>query len=943
MKLTCTVMAFVFLAGMGLPDQTATAQEKRIVVTSENKPSRAVREMAAERRAPSFSNLVYVVPNKTRGESTRTIEKAYDGPDPVLQSVIGNAPGVIDVNFDGADNNDNQDQVGFRVAPPDTDGDVGPNHYVQMINLVTTIYDKSGNVLLGPVPTNTFWSGFGGLCETTNQGDPIVLYDELADRWLISQFAFDDGFTTFAQCVAVSQTGDPTGAYNRYAFSFDAIGFPDYPKHGIMGDSYTLMVNVFEPPLFFFSGSGLAALDRDAMIAGQPATMSYFGLGAAEFGFVAGDIDGASVDMNPTFATAMSNSNQFDIWEIDVDWSNPGAATVSQVAAIPVSAFDSDLCAASREACIPSPGGTSYEAIADRLMHRLNIRDFGTHQSMIATHTVDVGSGRAGIRWYELRNTGSGWSLYQEGTFAPDDGLHRWMGSAAINAAGDIAIGYSVSSSTVNPEIRFTGQTAANSGSGELDVDETTIVTSTISQTGTARWGDYSHMAVDPIDDKFWYTTEYTSPNSTTSFHWGTRIASFSFDEGTQPDPPDADPTNLVATASSTSEISLSWDDNASNETSYEIERCSGSGCGDFALVATAGANSSMYTDGGLSTNSTYTYRVRAANSAGVSGYSNVAEATTSDDPVPDADPTNLAAAATSTSDIALSWDDNASNETGYQIERCTGSGCNTWALIATTGADAESYTDSGLASSTTYQYRTRAVNGAGVSGYSNVASATTDDDPNPTDDLVVVVTPESDPFILTSNSGRFEFDLSITNNGSSSVTTDYWSRVVQENGEFRDSRSVVSVTIAAGETFTTTVRERVNRRDPAGTYTVEGLAGDYPDEEASDSFTLIKEDNGPDLAKMGAEVPTELALDQNYPNPFNPSTTIRYGVPEDGIVAVRVYNVMGQEVATLVSEWKGAGVYEVSFDASSFSAGVYLFSVEAGGKQLVNRMTLLK
>ncbi|NND73061.1 MAG: T9SS type A sorting domain-containing protein [Rhodothermales bacterium] len=844
----CSMLTVLLVALLMLPTQSVQAQQKKTVRTSENRPSRALREMAATRRSPAFTNLLYEVPNKTRGESTRTIEKGYDGPDPVLQSVVGNAPGTIDVNFDGADNNDNQDQVGFRVAPPDTDGDVGPNHYVQMVNLVGMIFDKGGNLLVGPFPNNLFFEGFGGICETTNQGDPVVLYDETADRWLVSQFAFDDAFTVFAQCVAISQTADPTGEYNRYEFDFTDIGFPDYPKHGVMSDSYTLMVNVFEAPLFFFSGTGLAALDRDAMLAGQPATMAYFGLGASEFGFVAGDIDGASVDMPPTFATAMSNTNQFDVWEIDVDWSNPGAASISQVASIPVSAFDQDLCTATREACITSTGGTAYEAIADRLMHRLNIRDFGTHQSMVTTHTVDVGSGRAGIRWYEMRNTGSGWSLYQEGTFAPSDGHHRWMGSAAINAAGDIAVGYSVSSSTLDPEIRFTGQTAASSGSGTFDVDETTIITSTDSQTGTARWGDYSSMSVDPIDDRFWYTQEYTSANSTTSFHWATRIASFSFEEGTTPEPPDAAPTNLVASA-------------------------------------------------------------------------------------------------LSTSDIDLTWDDNASNETGYEVERCTGSGCSGWALIATTGAGSSSYSDSGLNSNTTYNYRTRAVNTVGQSAYSNESEATTDDDVTPpADDLVVVVTPIGDPIVLPSTGGRYEFVIDITNNGSATVTKDYWDVTTDPNGAQSTPRRILAATIAPGATFSATLRSRLSRRSPAGTYVVAGHAGDYPTSEASDSFTLVKEGtSAPDLAKTSTDVPEELTLGQNYPNPFNPSTTIRYGIPQDGAVSIRVYNVMGREVATLVNDWKSAGTYEVAFDASRFSAGVYLFSIDAGGQTIVNRMTLLK
>jgi hypothetical protein len=185
---------------------------------------------------------------------------------------------------------------------------------------------------------------------------------------------------------------------------------------------------------------------------------------------------------------------------------------------------------------------------------------------------------------------------------------------------------------------------------------------------------------------------------------------------------------------------------------------------------------------------------------------------------------------------------------------------------------------------------------------------------------------------------------MDITNNGSTTVTKDYWDIATDPNGVQSVPRRISETTIAPGATFSTTIRSRLGRRSPAGTYVVSGNVGDYPTSEASDTFTLVKEGtSAPDFAKTGIDIPDELTLGQNYPNPFNPSTTISYGIPQDGIVTIKVYNVMGREVATLVSDWKNAGTYEVSFDASKFSAGVYLFSIDAGGQTIVNRMTLLK
>ena len=455
---------------------------------------------------------------------------------------MGNISAVVTGSFAGASNNDNGAVLGVLIAPPDTDGDVGPNHYVQMVNLLTTIYDKNGNIVTGggPFASNAIWAGIGGNCEPFNNGDPVVLYDEVADRWLVSQFAFPSDFSSFSQCVAISQTGDPTAAYNRYEFSFDGIGFNDYPKHGIVNDSITMMANLFTPlggGSFSFAGTFLGVMDKNAMYAGDPATLIGQNVGTGEFGFVAGDLDGAG-NSPALFATAMSRFGLFDIWQFDIDWSTQ-VNSLSRIAAIPITPFDSDLCFAFRERCVPQPsGGPSLEALADRLMHRLQIRDFGTYRTMIASHTVDVdldstGNGRAGIRWYEMRETGGTWALYQEGTFGPDDGEHRWIPSAAMNAAGDIGIGYMVSSTNTFVSTAVAGQSAANSGTGILDSTEQFCANGLGSQLNTGRAGDYSATSIDPTDDSFWHTNEVFL--TTGNFQWSTWVCNFTVSNGNIP------------------------------------------------------------------------------------------------------------------------------------------------------------------------------------------------------------------------------------------------------------------------------------------------------------------------------------------------------------------------------------------------------------------------
>ena len=522
----CSLLAACMLAPMLAQAQSDIAREK-FLAKANNRPLVSLQEAAERSRArPVVSKPAREVPNY-RGKGRPDSGGGTAVADTIVQDAIGQQITAIGSGFYGASNNDNGTLLGFLIAPPDTDGQVGTTHFMQMINLLTTIFDKSGNIVSGPFASDAFWGGIGGNCEAYNQGDPIVLYDDVADRWLVSQFAFPDTMSTYSQCVAVSQTGDPTGAWNRYEFPFDNYGLNDYPKHGIVSNSITMMANLFVPRgrSFRWGGTFLGVMDKAAMYAGGDASLIGFNIGTAEFGFVAGDLDGSG-NVPALFGTAMSTSNAFDIWQLDVDWTTQ-AASVSQIASVPITPFDSELCTASRGACIPQPdGGPLLESLSDRLMHRLQIRDFGAYRTMVTAHTVDVGAGRAGIRWYELRETdGSNWSLYQEGTFGPADGEHRFMPSAAMNAAGDIGIGYLLSSTSTYVSTAAVGQTFAASGSGLLDSEELICAHGSGVQEGVSRSGDYSSTSVDPIDDSFWHTNEVFT--QTGNFLWDTFVCEF--------------------------------------------------------------------------------------------------------------------------------------------------------------------------------------------------------------------------------------------------------------------------------------------------------------------------------------------------------------------------------------------------------------------------------
>jgi len=460
-----------------------------------------------------------VVPNKLHLTNELENTPLPTGPDPVLQDETRWFSGTpqVNQNFSGITNT-------YGVAPPDTDGDVGTDHYFQMVNSGFAIWDKQGNLMYGPADNITLWDGFPGPWSSTNDGDPIVLYDEYSDRWIATQFSLPNYPSgPFYELVAVSETGDPLGAWYRYAFEFDAM--PDYPKFGVWPDGYYFTTNLFSNG--GFSGGGISILDRDAMLAGDPdAQMIFFVIGtnwSSHSSFLPADADGEMLppEGSPSYMVNMGN-NVLRVYEVDVDWVNTTNSFILQVNTLPTQPFSTNGLN------IQQPGTSqSLSTLAGRLMYRLQYRNFGDYQVMVTNHTVNAGNGKAGVRWYELRNYGSGWSIYQQGTFAPADGENRWMASVAMNQGGDIAVGYSVSSATTYPSIRIAGQSSgAPAGLGILDIDEVSIFDGTKSQSGVDRWGDYSMMSIDPTDgNSFWYTTEYSNGG----WGWKTQIASVSF------------------------------------------------------------------------------------------------------------------------------------------------------------------------------------------------------------------------------------------------------------------------------------------------------------------------------------------------------------------------------------------------------------------------------
>ena len=451
------------------------------------------------------------------------------GPDPLLgvqestPAAQPNAFGTPLLNFNG------QGYTG--VNPPDTVGDVGPGQYIQMINggagALVQIYNKATGAPIGSqFALNDLATG--GPCQS-GLGDPIVLYDKLADRWLLSEFASSGNHL----CVYVSTGPNPGGTY--YFYDFTTPTFPDYPKYAVWPDAYYVTANESNPTAY--------ALNRTRMLSGLSATFQRFTAPAlAGFGFQSltpADLDGATPppagspglfmrhrDTEVHGPAGFPAQDLLEVWAFAVNWTTPASSSFTKIADIQVAEFDSTLCGLTSFSCVPQPGtSVQLDPLREVVMWRLAYRNFGSRQVLVGNFTTDVnGNDRAGVRWFELRKTGSAWSLYQQGTYAPGT-INRWMGGIAMDGSGNIALGYNVSDSTTYPGIRYAGRLATDT-LGTLPQGEHTLVNGTASNNSN-RYGDYSAMSVDPSDDcTFWFTGQWNAAGT-----WSTRIGKLKFDE----------------------------------------------------------------------------------------------------------------------------------------------------------------------------------------------------------------------------------------------------------------------------------------------------------------------------------------------------------------------------------------------------------------------------
>jgi len=567
LSLFAVLLLVVFTAAaQNKPDRAAPKFSTAVAFDT----SSPVRDLAKAKKAFSSSVVLEIRPE--RGPVVQ--DKGFSG-DAAVQTSSQTPAALVNalaipsplLTFEGLSNQDNFNLFGFRVNPPDPNGDVGPNHYVEIVNLAFAVYSKNGTRLLGPVDTGSLWANFAVPDCTDPSGDPIVLYDQLADRWLLSQFTtsgLSDPTRPFWNCVAISTTGDPTGTYYRYAFETGHFQFfPDYPKYGVWTDSYVITTREFGPTIEY--GIGVYALEKNKMINGQPARAVSFFIDGNDpdllplvgDGLLAADIDGKqkpAIDAAIPLVGTQDNGGPYgatfdalNIWNLSVKWRATPVASLNLAAQLPVAAFDSifpcgvvhsktpGVKPTSRD-CLPQPGITDGSRFLDILSYRqrptwrLAYRNFKDYEALVTNQSVEAAPGVAGVRWYEIRRTGDTYSVYQQGTYAPGDGVHRWMGSVAMDRQGNMALGYSVVNGVdVYPGIRYTGRLNGDP-LGQMTLGEGVIINGSGVQTTTnSRWGDYTSMNIDPTDDcTFWYVNEYytAAGQASSTAGWQTRFGS---------------------------------------------------------------------------------------------------------------------------------------------------------------------------------------------------------------------------------------------------------------------------------------------------------------------------------------------------------------------------------------------------------------------------------
>jgi len=457
----------------------------------------------------------------------------FEHPDGVEQLFsLPEVSASIAKNFDGMADSANG-SVGLFV-PSDSNLAVGATQVIEVINTAFQVFSKStGTSVQSPRQISSIFTGVTGFCGGGNSGtytDPVVLYDRAAGRWIITIVASDSKFLTGNECIAVSTSSNATGSYHRYVFGFGTNVFNDYPKLGVWPDAYYASYNLFSHATFIAAEA--CAYNRSAMLAGITAAAICF-KNANEFAFLPSDLNGATAPPSgePNFFIDLFSTGALHFFKFHVDFTTPINSKFMGPIKIAVTPFTVACAAFTNLACIPQLGTSDQlDSLGDRLMFRLAYRNFGTHESLVVNHAAKTSAAASGVRWYEIRSPNTTPTIFQQGTLTGGS-TSLWMGSIAMDKVGDMALGFSESSSTIHPTIAFTGRVPGDV-LGTMEAI-TIIHAGSGSQTGGIakfgdRWGDYTDMVIDPSDDcTFWYVNQYIPTNGNFNFH--TRLASFKF------------------------------------------------------------------------------------------------------------------------------------------------------------------------------------------------------------------------------------------------------------------------------------------------------------------------------------------------------------------------------------------------------------------------------
>jgi hypothetical protein len=527
-RLVVVFMPALFLCSLDLPMSAQAVQSGPMVIPE-----------TGHAITPPVSAVAFTAPSSGRQRTALPVRRRPGlpimsmVPDSVVQE-LSPTPLVSTtslLNFDGISDVDGD-------APPDTNASVGQTQVVETVNTSYQVFDKStGTSVLGPAEIGGIFSSLTGSGQICNgdlfatglfigYSDPVVLYDKVAGRWFISIVAFDAlSLSKFSECIAVSTTWDATGSYVVYEFSFGS-SLNDYPKFGVWSDGYYASYNIFANAQTFV-GPEVCVYDRTAMLAGASANSICFQRSTSDASLLPADLDGTTLRQagEPNFYLELATSNSLKLYRFHSDFTTPANSTFAGPTGLTVASY-TEACAVNGT-CVPQSGTRQkLDSIGDRLMFRLGYRNFSDHDALVATHSVKAGTTPAAVRWYEIRDPGGTPVVYQQATLT-SGGTSLWMGSIATDKAGDIAVGFSESSSKIHPSIAYTGRMPSDP-LGTME-SISTILNGLGSQTGgLSRWGDYTSMAIDPVDDcTFWYANEYLPSNG--SFNWNTRLAAFKF------------------------------------------------------------------------------------------------------------------------------------------------------------------------------------------------------------------------------------------------------------------------------------------------------------------------------------------------------------------------------------------------------------------------------